>query len=171
VATGSWLFWTKMFVKVEEHTQLCHGSPGALRDTCHSLGGKWIPGFDISGHTFLLIYSSLVAVEEALVYRNFPTTPRPSLNHSPSQEEREQFRKDSRYIQWLFIGLSVMVAAWDIQLVITLLYYHAFWHKVLAVVIAVGAWYLSYKVWYVCAFPWSPIRRYVSAGTGSKKKK
>ena len=137
-----------------------------MRDTCHSLGGKWIPGFDISGHTFLLIYSALVAVEEALVYRNFPTTPRPSLKHPPTQEEREQFQKDARRIQWNFIFIFLMVLAWDTQLVITLLYYHAFWHKVLAVVIAVGAWFLSYRVWYPLAFPFSPIRRHVTAGQG-----
>ncbi|VDO52428.1 unnamed protein product [Haemonchus placei] len=34
------------------------------RTMCKEKGGVWIPGFDISGHCFLLIYSMLVMAEE-----------------------------------------------------------------------------------------------------------
>lgn len=42
----------------------CHGSKLSPRSTCSIDGGKWVPGFDISGHCFILIYSILIMCEE-----------------------------------------------------------------------------------------------------------
>jgi len=163
VATGVWYFATTGFLRFERHTQYCHGATHALRDNCVVEGGKWIPGFDISGHTFLLIYCVLVICEEASSFRNWPTSPRATPQHVPSRREQWDFKSASKAIQLLFIAMFVLHVLWDIQLVITILYYHAFSHKLLAVVIAVGGWFFTYRTWYPIAFPFSPIRRHVKS--------
>lgn len=56
------------FLHYEQYTAKCHGAEHALRHTCDLEGGKWVSGFDISGHTFLLIYSILVMSEEVIKY-------------------------------------------------------------------------------------------------------
>lgn len=54
----------KRFVNFERMTGHCHGSEISSRSSCREDGGKWVPGFDISGHCFILIYSSLMICEE-----------------------------------------------------------------------------------------------------------
>ncbi|VDK43800.1 unnamed protein product [Anisakis simplex] len=64
VATALWYFCTNSFVTFERMTGYCHGAKSSSRSTCYSNGGKWMPGIDISGHCFLLIYSILIMCEE-----------------------------------------------------------------------------------------------------------
>lgn len=52
------------FVAVEHMSAYCYGAKTSYRSDCASCGGKWVPGFDISGHCFLLIYSILIICEE-----------------------------------------------------------------------------------------------------------
>lgn len=49
---------------LEKLTGKCMGATAGHRRECFDLGGKWIPGFDISGHTFILLYSILLITEE-----------------------------------------------------------------------------------------------------------
>lgn len=58
-------------MRYEQHTAQCYGAEHAQRHTCDLEGGKWVPGFDISGHTFLLIYCILIICEEVFFNWNY----------------------------------------------------------------------------------------------------
>ncbi|EJW82119.1 hypothetical protein WUBG_06970 [Wuchereria bancrofti] len=118
IATTIWYYCTHSFVVFEQMTGLCHGSKLSPRSSCAVDGGKWIPGFDISGHCFILIYSSLIICEEALAFRNITTVHR--TRKMPS----------------------------DFELLISVLYYHHIYHKMMGALIAVLCWYFTYHIWY-----------------------
>lgn len=160
IATFFWGFITASFVKFEQITGNCHGNEkGASRNDCSDLGGKWIPGFDISGHTFILIYSILVIAEEASAFRNWPSGPARSVQHIPNRQEYENYQKITKVIQTFFIALAILTFVWDFQLLVTILYYHSVGHKITAGLIAFGTWLFTYRLWYPMVFPFSPIRR------------
>lgn len=94
-------FPSHSFVRVERHTSRCehHHSHFGTRDECHSGGGQWLPGFDISGHTFLLIYSALLLSEEASAYRNWPSALRSTPSHIRRADEYLFFKRASKWIQ------------------------------------------------------------------------
>uniref|UniRef100_A0A914EFW9 Uncharacterized protein n=1 Tax=Acrobeloides nanus TaxID=290746 RepID=A0A914EFW9_9BILA len=112
------------FVHYERITGQCHGFEALSRHHCSDKGGKWIPGFDISGHCFLLIYSVLIVCEEAIAFKNWPTSPKNTPKHITTPKEYEDFQVASRLVQYLFIAKTVFHFLWDVQLVITSLYYH-----------------------------------------------
>ncbi|KAF4526298.1 hypothetical protein B566_EDAN015213 [Ephemera danica] len=66
VATGMWYFWTSLFSYIEFNYGKCY-IKSELYDSkkkCTNAGHVW-RGLDLSGHAFLLIYSTLVIIEEA----------------------------------------------------------------------------------------------------------
>ncbi|CAD5205857.1 unnamed protein product [Bursaphelenchus okinawaensis] len=143
VATGFWYICTHAFLHVEKVTGKCLGMPDALnRHTCSHDGGKWVPGFDISGHAFILLYSILLMSEEAISFRHWPTTP--LHNHISHDYHRNQ----TKTVQWLFIAIFALHCIWDIQLIVTSLYFHTISHKVIGSLFAIGAWIVTYRVWY-----------------------
>jgi hypothetical protein len=159
IATVVWYFCTAFFVWFARFRGWCHGVDGALRDECALQGGKWVPGFDISGHAFILVYSVLLMSEEAAAFRNWPSTPHSSPQHLPSKTDFDNYKASTKIIQALFVGLFVLHLIWDVQLLVTSLYYHTPYHKLAGAVIAVFAWYFTYRLWYPKAFPFSPIKR------------
>ncbi|KAI5695345.1 hypothetical protein M8J75_014929 [Diaphorina citri] len=64
VATFFWMFWTNMFQYIESIYGRCTEPRFSRRSKCLEAGARW-SGFDISGHSFLLIYSVLIMIEEA----------------------------------------------------------------------------------------------------------
>ena len=169
IATFVWSYSTNAFMRYEQHTARCHGAEHALRHTCDLEGGKWVPGFDISGHSFLLIYSILVICEEASSFRYWPSTPLTTtsqrrISTTNRREEYDFFQKYTKYVQYLFVGLFILHLFWDVQLVITVLYYHQFLHKIMGALVAVFCWFITYRIWYPLAFPFLPIRRHLKGG-------
>ncbi|CAJ0593574.1 unnamed protein product [Cylicocyclus nassatus] len=71
VATGVWYISVGLFHRITEWTSRCDLSVRYSRMLCKEKGGVWIPGFDVSGHCFLLIYSMLVMAEEANAFREW----------------------------------------------------------------------------------------------------
>ncbi|KAL3091661.1 hypothetical protein niasHT_024243 [Heterodera trifolii] len=163
VATALWYTFTNCFVKFELHTGKCHGSVESARVNCYENGGKWIPGFDISGHAFLLIYSILIICEESTSFQNWPSKPRATIHHVPSRKEFELFQRNTKIIQWLFVSLMLLHLLWDSQLLITSLYYHEFWQKLIGAIIGVFSWFVTYRFWFVVGFPFLPIRRHIKS--------
>uniref|UniRef100_A0A915ED47 Uncharacterized protein n=1 Tax=Ditylenchus dipsaci TaxID=166011 RepID=A0A915ED47_9BILA len=163
IATFFWNFCTHAFMRIDHHTGMCLGATNATSYSCADEGGSWIPGFDISGHTFLLIYSSLIISEEAKVFYNWPAAPRATTKHIPSVTEYENFKKLSKWIQYWFVGLFLLQLFWDFQLMVTVLYYHTLLSKFMGAVIAVMCWYSTYYLWFPLAFPFKPIRRHIKS--------
>lgn len=127
-------------------------------------------GFDISGHVFILIYSSLVLIEECRPIvgweyikehlrleehkRKTPQDTSPSSNPLRNLESTELttlkvlYEKYTPIIRLLFVAITLLQLLWDIMLVCTMLYYHRMIEKVVAGVIAICTWYFTYQAWY-----------------------
>lgn len=135
---------------------------------CLKAGHFW-SGFDISGHVFILIYSSLVLIEESrpivgwdnikehlrLEDHNRKTqessssmNPLRNLNSEEISTLRQLYQKYTPIIKLLFVAITVLQLLWDVMLVCTMLYYHRMVEKVVGGVIAIITWYFTYHAWY-----------------------
>ncbi|KAL7079034.1 hypothetical protein ACQ4LE_001554 [Meloidogyne hapla] len=159
IATIGWYLWTNAFIKFEDQTGVCQGLNNSSKIDCYNGGGKWIPGFDVSGHTFLLLYSILIISEESFSFKNLPSkTQKTSKNLSTSQQIK-RFEQIRKFVERNFICLFLLHLLWDFQLIVTALYYHNFLQKLVGAAIAVGCWAVTYRFWFIVGFPFLPIRR------------
>lgn len=171
VATVAWLAWTKLFNYIETTYGRCLYTRDIQimysKTRCLKSGRFW-SGFDISGHTFILIYSSLILAEEGaslvgwegikdLIMREEHTRATPTeTSRGPlrnlSDGDLEFLKKAHRaltpYLRGLFVAMTLQQLLWDIMLVSTMLYYHIMIEKFLGGVAAVITWYVTYRWWY-----------------------
>ncbi|KAJ3319002.1 fat storage-inducing transmembrane protein 2 [Boothiomyces sp. JEL0866] len=91
---------------------------------CKNNGGVW-SGFDISGHCYLLIHSSLVILEE---FKQLPKL-KPEMNPIVA-----------------FVGISscALLILWIIMLIATCLYFHPFLEVVVGSALGVSWWFAFY---------------------------
>lgn len=170
LATVAWLVWTKLFNYIETNYGRCLSTRDVqLQSKAKCLqSGRFWSGLDISGHTFILIYSSLILAEEGsslvgwegirdLVMHEEHTRTIPNeTSRSPlrnlSNADLEFLKKAHRaltpYLRGLFVAMTLQQLLWDIMLVSTVLYYHIMIEKFLGGVAAVITWYVTYKWWY-----------------------
>ncbi|CAK5031273.1 unnamed protein product [Meloidogyne enterolobii] len=161
IATIGWYLWTNAFIKFEDQTGVCQGLNNSSKIDCYNGGGKWIPGFDVSGHTFLLLYSILIVSEESFSFKNLPSKPHSFTTNLPTNQQIKRFEQIRKFVERNFIGLFVLHLLWDFQLIVTALYYHNFLQKLVGAAIAVGCWAVTYRFWFVVGFPFLPMRRNV----------
>lgn len=167
IATFFWLVWTKLFNVIENAYGHCNNRKFDSKSTCLKAGAFW-NGFDISGHAFILIYSSLVLIEEArpiigweyikehirneehnrVVGEKSSTNPLRNLKDNDIKTLKTLYEKYTPAIRTLFIGVTVLQLLWDIMLVCTMLYYHKMIEKVLSGIFAILTWYFCYRFWY-----------------------
>uniref|UniRef100_A0AC35UB14 FIT family protein n=1 Tax=Rhabditophanes sp. KR3021 TaxID=114890 RepID=A0AC35UB14_9BILA len=130
IATAVWFITTTIFETIEQNTGICTGAVGSHKKVCYNKGGTWITGVDISGHCFLIIYSSLIMTEEVTAIKNW-------------------YSKDNRHLKnvanTLLTLIGVLDIIWIIQLVITSLHYHTIVHKIIGAGIAVAVWFFTYR--------------------------
>lgn len=94
-------------------------------------------GFDISGHTFLLMFSNLMIMSELKLSRTC------SKQH-PKISTHAQI--PSVTLSKIFVlSLSIL---WDFMLLQTALYYHTILQKAIAAVWAIGSWYILHHIFY-----------------------
>ncbi|XP_069702102.1 acyl-coenzyme A diphosphatase FITM2 [Periplaneta americana] len=170
IATFAWFFWTKLFFYIESVYGRCNvtGKRYQTKEACIGGGFFWY-GFDISGHAFILIYSSLVLIEEARAIngwegikdlirneehaRNIGDS---SVTNNPlrglSLEEfsvlKESYDRFTPYIRLLFIAMTFFTVLWDVMLISTILYYHIMIEKFISGSIAILTWFFTYRYWY-----------------------
>lgn len=90
-------------------------------------------GFDISGHTYILIFSNLIISSELkLLDEDGSNITTPGQSQLPT-------------IKTSLLLLSIL---WDFMLLQTALYYHTMIQKVIAAIWAVGSWYILYVTFY-----------------------
>ncbi|XP_062543783.1 acyl-coenzyme A diphosphatase FITM2 [Armigeres subalbatus] len=168
IATGFWFVWTKLFNLIESSYGRCSVRGFDSKSGCLKAGHLW-NGFDISGHAFILIYSSLILMEEARSIIGWE-----SIKEHLRNEEHNRTKQDStqttnplknlkdddlkalKYfytrftptIRLLFVGMTMLQLLWDIMLVGTMLYYHRMVEKVLSGIIAILTWFITYRAWY-----------------------
>lgn len=160
IATVFWFTWTKLFNVIETGFGRCNVKGFETKRGCLKAGHFW-NGFDISGHAFILIYSSLVLIEEARPivgwdnikehlrleeYRRKTQDASPSsnplrnLNNDEISSLKYLYEKYTPTIKLLFVAMTVLQVLWDIMLVCTMLYYHRMVEKVLSGIIAILTW-------------------------------
>lgn len=178
IATVFWFVWTKLFNIVESAYGRCNVRNFPTKSSCLKAGHFW-HGFDVSGHAFILIYSSLVLIEEAKPIIKWETISEHlrneqhnrSISETVSVNPLKHLSDDeikmlkylyNRYtpaIRTLFIGMTALQILWDVMLVCTMLYYHKMVEKVVSGIVAVLTWYFTYRAWYPSSFLPDPAGR------------
>ncbi|KDR11133.1 FIT family protein CG10671 [Zootermopsis nevadensis] len=170
IATFAWYFWTTLFWYIETVYGRCNASPEKFqtKETCLA-GGYFWHGFDISGHVFILIYSSLVLIEEARAINGWEgirdlirneeharnvgdvsvtSNPLRGLSFEEFSNLKESYDKFTVYIRLFFIAMTFLSVLWDVMLVSTILYYHKVIEKFVSGAIAILTWFFTYRYWY-----------------------
>lgn len=167
IATFFWFGWTKTFNVIETLYGRCNKKDYDTKIACLKGGAFW-NGFDISGHAFILIYSSLVLIEEAkpiigwenikehlrneeynrLTRGDSSLNPLRNLENNELQNVKTLYEKYTPVIRVLFISMTALQLLWDIMLVCTMLYYHKMIEKVLSGIFAILTWFFTYHAWY-----------------------
>lgn len=169
VATFFWIFWTNMFQYIESIYGRCSDVKFTRRSRCLEAGLRW-SGFDISGHSFILIYSVLLMIEESKPIQGWLLI-QDGLNtekHSRALNEKsgkffqslsvdeigtteQNYQAFRRPVCFNFIGLSVLCIIWDLMIFTTAMYYHTMLEKFVSGLIAIFTWFATYHVWYSMA--------------------
>lgn len=166
IATFFWFGWTKMFNFIETAYGRCNVKNYDTKISCLKSGNFW-NGFDISGHAFILIYSSLVLIEEAKpiigwenikehlrneehnrIAREDSSNPLRILEDNELRTMKTMYEKYTPVIRILFISMTALQLLWDVMLVCTMLYYHKMIEKVLSGIFAILTWFFTYRAWY-----------------------
>lgn len=170
IATVCWFFWTKLFNIIEATYGKCNvrGEAFSTKQTCLKSGNFW-HGFDLSGHSFILIYGSLVLIEETRSilnwesireyirtedhYRsnkdtNISNNPLRFLSPAEFHKLKISYEKFTPYIRGLFVLITLQQILWDVMLICTILYYHIMIEKFLGGIIAILSWFVTYRFWY-----------------------
>lgn len=71
IATIAWYVFTYFFDILDQMTGSCSVHSFASKRECKLNKHEWINGFDVSGHTFILIYSLLIMVEEVRIFNEW----------------------------------------------------------------------------------------------------
>lgn len=168
IATLSWYLWTTIFNVIETKYGRCSSRLFDNRISCLQNGHFW-NGFDISGHCFILIYSSLVMIEEAkaingwekikdyirdenytrsLNDKSISVNPLKNISAEELKILKMSYDCVTPYVRALLIAIALLQLLWDIMLVSTILYYHIMIEKFISGVLAILTWFLTYRVWY-----------------------
>ncbi|XP_056403890.1 acyl-coenzyme A diphosphatase FITM2 [Hyla sarda] len=145
VGTIIWFTCTNFFMMIENVTGTCYNSSAMLvireeltdKRDCITSGGFW-GGFDISGHSFLLPYCTLMILEEAIVA------------HLVRLEKSWQ----KHLINILTLSLAFLASVWTLMFFLTSIYFHDLAQKLLGTSFGIFGWYVTYRWWYL--MPYSP---------------
>ncbi|CAB3410703.1 unnamed protein product [Caenorhabditis bovis] len=154
VATFFWWIAVKFFHFFTASTSVCNLGVRLTREQCSAKKGVWTPGYDISGHCFLMLYSILIITEEAKAFRRYM-----QVTAQVEPEHREQHDILTRRIQIFFVAMLVLHAFWFKQLIISVIYYHFYVEEIVAALVAVFFWFITYRMAYPVGFLQSPINR------------
>ncbi|XP_018604513.1 acyl-coenzyme A diphosphatase FITM2 [Scleropages formosus] len=146
VSTAIWYIFTGLFFYIEDVTGVCSESHSPLvsrgeftsKAECQKAGFRW-EGYDISGHSFILSYSTLVIAEELV----------------PMVSLKEDMRRQSRtsiVLDLLYVALNAIVTVWIWMFGCTSVYFHDITQKLFGTAFGLVAWYITYRVWYLNPF-------------------
>lgn len=140
LATSWWIFFAQWFFGVPLMDKIFLITGGKCLDVgvekysttqvssaqCKSIGGKWVGGYDPSGHTFLLVHSSLYIWMEILPYihKYYETLARKPVGSATNKESEEPL------LSSLFMKISLgFLAIYWWMLLMTGVYFHSFFEK------------------------------------------
>ena len=165
-ATCAWLIWLNFFRYIETNFGRCYNTKDLLlqeKAKCLQAGKFW-SGLDISGHAFIIIYSSLILAEEGSTLigwegikelvmqeehtRSVSTDNSTGLLRNLSDRDLDFLKKAHKvltpYLRGLFVTMTLQQLLWDVMLVATIIYYHNMVEKFLGGVAAILTWYATY---------------------------
>lgn len=180
ICTLVWYFSVNLFVSVESVYGSCsiptsNGTSSSQvtskfpnKSLCSKQGYSWT-GFDISGHTFLLMFSILVIIEETGImsgWEPFGSSLKGLQQHEQKTKKvnHQQFMIFDRYsifIRLLFVLLTMLVLIWDFMLIQTVLFYHTMVQKAIAGIWSASIWFILYRI----IFP-SPVLSFIVRAPG-----
>jgi hypothetical protein len=131
LATVVWWISTSLFEVIESWTMSCSSPNITDMAECQQQEFTW-EGFDISGHTFLLMFSILVLCEE--------------LSDVSEYTNRDCYFWQVSIISILSFFVFALKVIWGIMLIVTSLFYHVFWHKIVGALFALSGWFLVYSL-------------------------
>lgn len=143
VATAIWYSCTETFFYIEDVTGSCYESAAMqtvqegfdTKAECKHAGYFW-EGFDISGHSFILSYSTLLIVEEIV----------------PMLHLVQHCHNRTTILDALYLALNAIAVIWVWMFACTSVYFHNTIQKFLGTLFGVLGWYVTYKVWYMNPF-------------------
>nr|XP_019959808.1 PREDICTED: fat storage-inducing transmembrane protein 2 [Paralichthys olivaceus] len=142
VATSVWYICTETFFYIEDVTGSCFetaameviNSEFTAKAACRRAGFHWW-GYDISGHSFILSYSTLFIVEEMAPMASVKTAGLSPLLRL--------------VLNLLYVALNLIVTLWVWMFACTSVYFHDVVQKWLGTTFGLLGWYLTYRVWYL----------------------
>ena len=166
-ATVVWMFWMNVFHYIEYYYGRCLNVKDRslqVRSKCLQAGHFW-NGVDISGHAFIIIYSSLILSEEGHSLLGWEGIKdfimNEEYNRKTSTETTKSYLRNltdkdldflkkahlalTPYLRGLFIAMTIQQIIWDVMLVATIMYYHSPMEKFVGGAIAILMWYFSYN--------------------------
>ncbi|GAB1599312.1 fat storage-inducing transmembrane protein-like [Argonauta hians] len=157
-ATFWWFVCTTIFSHIDQSTGVCTEMKITSRYHCKKAGKMWL-AFDISGHVFLLTHNLLTIVEECRVFKDWKRLRELLLNPDVQQmrkvtSDEVNLSKDANekftpYIKAIIIVLTLFTLIWEFQLLISSVYrFHSLAEKVVASMVSVICWFISYRVIY-----------------------
>ncbi|XP_011497206.1 PREDICTED: FIT family protein CG10671 [Ceratosolen solmsi marchali] len=158
--------WINVFHYFETNYGRCFNTRDRsiqLKSKCMEAGNFW-SSLDISGHAFIIIYSSLILSEEGYsligwegikdIIMNEEYNRRTSSENNKgylqnlSDKDLNFLKKAHKaltpYLRGLFITMTIQQIIWDVMLIATILYYHTMIEKFIGGVAAILTWYVSY---------------------------
>ncbi|CAF0707118.1 unnamed protein product [Brachionus calyciflorus] len=161
IASLFWFIVTYIFDYIDGQTGSCTSRAIKTKILCKTNKHEWINGFDISGHTFILMHSLFFMNEESKVFSNLDHYYKKlidrldkhdqnadSLSVNPCYRSKKLYETLLPFIKLNFIFIGFLSLIWEVMLLSTCLYFHTMMHKVLAAFSAIAIWFLTYKTWY-----------------------
>lgn len=133
-----WCFGPSVFDRIYHHWPWASCSEESLRNhhLCHSYGHQW-DSFDVSGHCFLLLHSSLVLWEEIRASRW-------SLSAQGLWRRTRCCQRFDPFEMIMILFFSALLFLWYWMLIVTCVYFHTWSEKLVGVGFGFAYWALSY---------------------------
>ena len=120
IATGVWCGFTTLFDVIRKNV-----------DT----------NFDISGHAFILIWSNLFLVEEGKAYRGWEAV----RGAASEVHNRPLLTRLIWPARVLLVAMAALSVLWDVMYFSTVLFFHTWDEKIIAISLALFNWWLIYR--------------------------
>ena len=154
VETVFWFVCTSIFEIIESFSGYCIDKSELSKNACRNNGLLW-SGFDISGHSFLLVFCILIINKELNRAKKFSTINNNQMTNNQAHIEMEiicvfglevKEKVIDVVIELFSIALIMLMLLWEVMLFFTCAYFHNLIQKLVGLIVGVGSYYLCYKI-------------------------
>lgn len=128
-----WLFGPCLFERIEVFTGgHCSGDDSLTQYQCWDHDMDWVPGFDTSGHYFLLISTSMLTIDYVVKTGVLRMKPPARLLEAQTDVSDTKFRK-------VVLGyLLFLVGVWYFEYLITSIFFHTVLERIMGMIWAMA---------------------------------